>query len=233
MNKVILTVLQQIGCAGAVLCCLQRRKAVKLATGEGDVAYHIASIEIFTLADSMFVNTDTLLSLQILQSEFHPNSHMQGPMKSSSGAKESLSIYGLFNKLARTPQGKHRLRQMFLRPSTNIDVINERLNTLAVFGDPQNADPYKDITKSLKTIKNIRTVIIHLKKGITGKSRQQPHTSNRGNKPTILSGVWGSLLQFASSALELQSAIRALHKGERLSIVSKVSNLVTLVLQAC
>lgn len=171
----------------------------------------------------MYVNTDTLVSLQIIQSESHPNSHMQGPTKSSSGAKESLSVYGLFNKLARTPQGKHKLRQMFLRPSTNIEVINERLNTLKMFSDACNVDAYKDIAKSLKTIKNIRTVIIHLRKGITSKLPRHSSTFNSGNKSTILSGVWGSLLQFASSALALQAAMCVLQKAEKLSIVSRVS----------
>ena len=167
----------------------------------------------------MYVNAETLLSLQVLQPEFHPNSHMQGSAKS--GSKESLSIYGLFNKLARTPQGKHRLRQIFLRPSTNIDTINERLNTLRILCDPYNADAYKDIVKNLKAIKNIRTVIIHLKKGITSKPQNPSNNSNVRKKATIISGVWGSLMQFASSALALQVATRALRNGEKLSIVSQ------------
>lgn len=170
----------------------------------------------------MFVNADTLASLQILQFEFHPNSHMQGPTNSASGAKESLSVFGLFHKLARTPQGKHRLRQMFLRPSTDIDIINERHNTLKVLSDPHNADAYQAIVKSLKQVKNIRTVVVHLKKGITIQPRKQPGIFSPSKRSAIRSGVWGSLFQFAENALALQAAVRILRNGDKISIVSKV-----------
>ena len=126
----------QIGCAGAVLNYLSRRRTVEYLPGDQEalVAFRVGSIEMFSLADMMFVNADTLNSLQILQHEFHPNSHMQGPTKSSSGAKESLSVYGLFHQLARTPQGKQKLRQIFLRPSIDIDLIVERHKTILKIG---------------------------------------------------------------------------------------------------
>ena len=131
-----------------------------------------------------FVNADTLASLQILQSESHPQSHNQGPTKASSGSKEGLSVYGLFHHLARTPQGKYLLRQYFLRPSLDIGIINERLDTASVFLRPDNNGPMNMIVKSLGQIKNMKTVMIHLRKGISNGS------SNGGG---IKSGVWSSL----------------------------------------
>ena len=118
-----------------------------------------------------------------MQSENHPQLHNQGPTASLSGFKEGLSVYGLFGLLARTPQGKVLLRQRFLRPSLNIDVINERLNTIDVFLRPENDSPFKKITQSLGQIKNMKTVMVHLRKGINGGL----------GKGGIKSGVWSSI----------------------------------------
>lgn len=120
------------------------------------------------LIDFRFINSDTLFSLQILQSESHPQAHNQGPTKGSASSKEGLSVYGLFHHLARTPQGKYLLKQYFLRPSLNIKVINERLETISVFTRPDNAEPLELLVKSLKSIKNIRVIMINLRKGIGG-----------------------------------------------------------------
>lgn len=136
-----------------------------------------------------YISADTLSSLQVLQSESHPHSHNQGPTKASSGSKEGLSVYGLFHHLARTPQGKHLLRQYFLRPSLNTNVINERLDTIKAFLRPDNTVPLDSLTKSLKQIKNIKTVMIHLHKGVNIGS---------GNGSGIKSGVWASLRSVSS-----------------------------------
>ncbi len=130
------------------------------------------------------MNADTLASLQILQSESHPQSHNQGPTKASSGWKEGLSVYGLFHHLARTAQGKYNLRQYFLRPSLDVGIINERLDTASVFLRPDNSGPLNMLVKSLGQIKNMKTVMIHLRKGIS-------NGMSKGGG--IKSGVWSSL----------------------------------------
>lgn len=131
-----------------------------------------------------FMNSDTLAALQILQSEVHPQAHYQGPTNTNSGSKEGLSVYGLFQNLARTPQGKHLLRQYFLRPSLEMNVINERLNTSSVFLRTENDHALKGIAKSLGQIKNMKTVMIHLRKGVS-------NGQNKGGG--IRCGVWSSL----------------------------------------
>lgn len=123
--------------------------------------------------------------MQVMHSQSHPQSHNQGPSRASSGPKEGLSIYGLFHHLARTPQGKHLLRRYFLRPSLDIPTINERLDVVSVFLRPDNASLLNSIGKSLGQIKNMKTVVIHLKKGIS---------KGMGNgSGGIKSGVWSSL----------------------------------------
>ena len=139
-----------------------------------------------------FVNADTLASLQIMQSESHPHSHNQGPNNASSGSKEGLSVYGLFHHLARTPQGKQLLRQYFLRPSLDLDVIKERHDAITTFLRPDNSSYKTEVVDSLKQIRNMKTVIIHLRKGI----------SNGASKAGgIKNGVWSSLRSVSAHVL--------------------------------
>ncbi|KAI4092728.1 MAG: hypothetical protein L6R37_007534 [Teloschistes peruensis] len=175
------------GCAGAVLTYLQRKKAVVYLPGdaEANLAFRVSAVETFNLTGVMFIDAGTLEALQIIQSQTHPMSHNQGPSKATSGPKEGLSIFGLFHHLARTPQGKFLLRQYFLRPSLHIRTINERLDTASIFLRPDNSGILNDIVKSLGQIKNMKTVVIHLRKGIS-------NGMGKGNGG-IKSGVWSSL----------------------------------------
>jgi len=177
------------------------------------MAFRVRTIEMFTLSDMMFINADTLASLQILQSEFHPNSHMQGPNGASSNAKESLSVFGLFHHVVSTPQGKYKLRQIFLRPSLDLEIIEERQATIGILIRPDNSLALGKMVKSLKKIKNIRTVVIHLQKGVSGVSR-------RGS--AMQRGVWANLQQFTFHTLKIIEAVTELIDGQDLIIVSKV-----------
>ena len=119
-----------------------------------------------------------------MQSESHPHSHNQGPIAGASGSKEGLSIYGLFHHMARTPQGKSLLRKYFLRPSLDLEVLKERFDTATVFLRPDNSLCMEQIFKNLNQIKNMTTVMIHLRKGMS---------NIVGKAGGIRSGVWSSL----------------------------------------
>lgn len=149
-----------------------------------------------------------------MQSEPNPNSHSQGPSnpKGASGSKEGLSVYGLFHHLARTPQGKGLLRQYFLRPTLNLDVINERLDTSSVFLRPDNYTTVTKIVKSMRSVKNMRSVMIHLRKGI----------DNGLTVGTLKSGIWSSLHSFAFHALQIKDAVGELNGYDRIVIAQKV-----------
>jgi DNA mismatch repair protein MSH5 len=194
---------------------LQRRRVVEFLPDDpnGDLAFCVKQIAMFTLGNSMFVNADTLISLQILGSEHHPNSQMQGPDKSKQGAKEDLSIYGLVKTLASTTQGKARLRQMFLRPSNDLDLIRERHRSVAVFLRPENREVLFDISKMLRKVKDIRGSIANLSKGVHQTTRVQG----------VKSGVWLTLLRFAHAAIELCGLVHNLAGSQSLDIISKVS----------
>lgn len=129
--------------------------------------FRIKMLEMFSLRNTMFINSDTLHSLGIIDAEAHPHSHNRGP-NAGSGAKEGLSVYGLFHRLAKTPQGRFLLRQYFLRPSLNINVINERLDAVSVLSRTENTSALESLVQNMKSIGNMRMMMINLRKGVGG-----------------------------------------------------------------
>jgi DNA mismatch repair protein MSH5 len=172
----------------------------------------ISGFEYFANQTDRFINSDTLDSLQIVETEAHPNSHNQGPTESR-GSKEGLSIYGLFHRLASTPQGRYRLKQCFLRPSTDLDIINERLNTISALLHPSNSAYFDDIIGDLKKIKNIRAVLKNLRKGVNG-------GLPRGQSSNV--PIWSHLLDFTVACLKIRDTMRQMHSLEHSSISHKI-----------
>jgi DNA mismatch repair protein MSH5 len=177
----------------------------------------------------MFVNADTLHSLQILGAESHPHSHNRGPTKANSGAKEGLSVYGLFHHLARTPQGRFLLRQHFLRPSLNLGVINERLDTIGICLRPENEPALDALVDIMKNVSNMRVMMINLRKGIA--------TKGKGN---FSRSVWSAIrgvsalpyqlwnlytyqyFQFCFHCLQIKDTLQEIVGGEHLALRIKV-----------
>ncbi|KAK1541622.1 MutS domain V [Colletotrichum paranaense] len=153
-----------IGCAGAVLCETIRLQNAQRAAENIDRAFGV-SLRMFALADFMFVNADTLSSLQVFQSELHPSNLISGTGKAVSGSKESLSLFGIFHPFAGTPQGKARLKQLFLRPLVNIDMIRERQATIAVFLQPGNEEAFSSISQGLRKVTDIKKTLAQLQRG--------------------------------------------------------------------
>jgi len=76
------------------------------------------------------------------------------------------------------------LRQYFLRPSTNIDTINERLQAITALTRPDNEVVLASICKSLKAVKDVRKLTAKLQKGAAG------GTSKGGG---IARSIWSGL----------------------------------------
>ncbi|KAL2871981.1 MutS family protein MSH5 [Aspergillus lucknowensis] len=188
-----------LGCAGALLTYLQRRRSSDLVSGSPSALYEVTSLEMSTLSGTMLANVRTLTSLQIIESEFHPNMVNQGPGKKSSSSKEGLSVYGLFQPFACTPQGKQRLRQIFLRPSVQLDTIQERHAFISVFLQADNYNPWNKIVKGLRRIKNLRPVMINLQKGIS---------TGSGKVSGFKTTVWATLLAFAFYGIDVHDSLR-------------------------
>lgn len=165
----------------------------------------------FTLQNSMFINADALASLQIFGTESHPNYVNQGD-ESKSGAKESLSLYGLFHVLTHTAHGKTKLRQIFLRPTTDLDLIYERQRTIAVLLHLDNSADVGHIGKLLRKIKNVKPYLLQLRKGVSLSS----------GRVAIERSTWASLQAFCAYAIELREAMQKLQESEGLSITARV-----------
>ena len=205
-----------IGCAGAVMSDLERRRSTEyLAPGvEEPISFRVKVITMSSPSDVMLLSADALLSLQILRTELHPNPQLQCPGGSENKAKESLSIAGLLQALAGTPQGKSRLRQMLFQPSTDVDVIEERQRSVAVFLRPENSDIVQSIRRQLKKVRNIKAALHQVRGGL---DRIRGQLSLRIND-------WKSLLRFTMVTTQLREDIRSLVGGQDLSIYAKVSD---------
>lgn len=189
----------QVSCAGALLSEINRRRSTEyLPDGfETDRLFEVTAIDMFSLADSVYITQDTLLSLQILQSEQHPNSQISGGVQSASGSKESLSIYGLFHHLAGTPQGRASLRRLFLRPTQNMGIISERQQLISLFIHPENAEQLKQASKALRKVGNARRVLGQLQKGA-----ESPSTGQSDHR-----GAWSMLKRFVAHTLKIREVI--------------------------
>ena len=107
-------------------------------------------------------------------------------------------MYGLFYLFAKSPQGRQQLRHMFLRPSKDLESIQTRHNSVAVFAKAENQDPLQKLSKSMTKIKNMTRIMALLHKGIEG------GTSNSGS---IKSGVWSSLLDFCFHIIDISETL--------------------------
>ncbi|CAG8886991.1 unnamed protein product [Penicillium egyptiacum] len=200
-----------IGCAGAILTYLQRRRAAAPSPLEEGNEYRIRALQMFNLRDTMWINSNTFTSLQIIQSESHPNMFNQGPGKKSASGKEGLSVYGLFQHFAYTPQGRARLKQTFFRPSVDLDTIRERHDFIGVFSRPDNLAALDKMTKALKHVKNLRPVMVNLRKGISTGSAKIT-----GFKTT----VWATLL----AALRVFEAAQLYRVGRMVQEIVDIDN---------
>ncbi|SPN97820.1 related to MSH5 - meiosis-specific protein [Cephalotrichum gorgonifer] len=198
-----------VGCCGAVIGDLNRRRELSMALG----AHNVSSARMFTLSDRMLVNADTLASLQILRSELHPNPQTQSSNTLPGGLKENLSVFGLFKQLAHTPQGKAKLRQVFLQPTVDLTVIEERQRAISLFTLAENEDTVRGIQRSLRKIQDIRRDVERLERG--AKSTTFHASADHG--------LWQTLQRFSIYAATVGEGVSRLSlPGERVESVEKI-----------
>jgi DNA mismatch repair protein MSH5 len=204
-----------VGCAGAVLNDLERRRTAEdpSSEDEGSTTLRVRSIEMNTCADTVLLGADSLISLQILQSELHPNPQTRSSNSSEPKAKEALSITGLLQALASSAQGKRRLRQMLLQPSTDLGLIQDRHRAIEALLHAENADVVKNMRRLLRKLKNTKTLLLHVRMGV---DRIRGQLSLRV-------GDWKALLRFAMVAVQLKQATHALKAASGIEIFSRVS----------
>lgn len=95
----------------------------------------------------------------------------------------------------------------------NPAVLKERLDTIGVLARPDNADTVDDLIKSLASIKNMRQIIINLRKGISG---------GNGNSGGVARSIWANIRLFVYHALKITDAIHEVVGADRLCIRKKI-----------
>ncbi|KAK7714064.1 hypothetical protein SLS64_004161 [Diaporthe eres] len=101
---------------------------------------------------------------------------------------------------------------MFLRPSTDLELIQERQQSISVLLRPENGADIDNIGKLLRKIKNIKHNLLQLKKGISLPS----------GRVSIERGTWASLQAFCAFTAGLREAVQKLHGAEDLSITARI-----------
>ncbi|KAF9302195.1 MutS protein msh5 [Mortierella antarctica] len=146
---------ESIGCAGAIVGYLSRNGIAHRNTHDGR-SLTIFTIASFSIDNFMFINPNAMSSLQIFEDETHPSMH-----SSIRGRKEGLSLFGITNT-ARTAQGRYLLKQWFLRPSLEMDVILSRHRTVGCFLRPENSVTVDQLASCLGHIKNMPKILLSL-----------------------------------------------------------------------
>ena len=215
-EKINLDSCLSVGCAGAVLGDLERRRTAEgpSSADEGGIALQVRSIEMTTCRDTLLVSANSLVSLQILQSELHPNPQTRSSNSSEPKAKEALSVTGLLQALASSAQGKKRLRQMLLRPSTDLRLIKERHRGIETLLLTENGEIVKNMRRLLRKLKNTKTLLLHVRKGVD---------RIRGQL-SIRHGDWKAVLRFAMVATQLKQAAHALKGTSGIAVFSRVGH---------
>lgn len=157
----------QVGCAGAILTHVRRKRMIRDPHSvdddtNGSLMYGVRRVKIWTMADTMFLNNDTMTSLQIFADDSRPSLRQQGQQHDRGNG--GLSLFGIIN-LTRTPQGYGCLKGWFLRPSLDPEVISGRHAAIQVFIRPDNSAAVAGITRSLRQVVDVGKTLVSLKKG--------------------------------------------------------------------
>jgi MutS domain III len=107
----------------------------------------------------MSISPWTLSALHVFATEHHPLVAAKG----AGNAKEGFSLFSLLDRTS-SRSGRQRLRDIMLKPLTNVDVIAMRQNGVELFMLPEMNDTGGSITKLLGRVVAVDKILIRIQK---------------------------------------------------------------------
>ncbi|EWC48920.1 hypothetical protein DRE_00225 [Drechslerella stenobrocha 248] len=213
-----------VGCAGAVLIYVRRKNMIQNPYADGDSTnYGVSRIKLWTMENTMFVNADTMASLQIFGNESHPTFRSQAQNKNG---KESLSLFSVVNN-TRTPQGYQYLKQIFLRPSFDSKVITSRFNSIQTLNRPDNSNAVSGIRKSLRKVPDMMKTLAKLSKGGASGGNGDIHVveeNSRKKQKATSTRTWSSIYQFAYNAIKIRNFVAEMIGTQEINVFQNIAD---------
>ncbi|XP_053699644.1 mutS protein homolog 5 isoform X2 [Synchiropus splendidus] len=137
---------------GGLLKCLDKKR-VGVELEDSSVGVPIIKIRAYTLRNIVFIDQDTYSALNIFKLESHPSVY-----KLQSGEREGFSLYGILNR-CKSKFGSILLRQWFMRPTFDLNVLHRRQDVIYFFKFPRNSDLLTAMQSMLHNMRNIPSLL--------------------------------------------------------------------------
>uniref|UniRef100_A0A8D8V662 MutS protein homolog 5 n=1 Tax=Cacopsylla melanoneura TaxID=428564 RepID=A0A8D8V662_9HEMI len=122
---------------------------------------NILAVKYLSLDNILWMDTDTLMNLQIFAPKDHPSSFKWSWNRS----KEGFSIFGLFNQCA-SKLGTRRMRTLMSQPTKDRYVIESRLEVIKFCLESRHAPVVKNIRENISHVQCVSKILTHLKNGL-------------------------------------------------------------------
>ncbi|KAI5738959.1 hypothetical protein M8J77_013235 [Diaphorina citri] len=122
---------------------------------------NILALKHLNLDNILWMDTDTLMNLQIFAPKDHPSSFKW----TWNRAKEGFSIFGLFNQCA-SKLGTRRMRTLMSQPTKDRHVIESRLEVIRFCLESRHAPVVKNIRENIGQVQCVSKILTHMKNGL-------------------------------------------------------------------